>query len=148
MKERFKICCAVHLILIKDGKILLQRRSNPNKYGYGMLGMPAGHLEENENVYDAFKREMNEELGIEVTSCEIVQVMNLNGDTDVYDAYFFICDYNGKIENKEEENANALEWHDINSDIEGIMPYQKYALSKYLENNDNKFTTYGCNKNI
>ena len=113
-----------------------------------MLGMPAGHLEENENVYDAFKREMNEELGIEVTSCEIVQVMNLNGDTDVYDAYFFICDYNGKIENKEEENANALEWHDINSDIEGIMPYQKYALSKYLENNDNKFTTYGWNKNI
>ena len=49
MEERFKIACAVHFIIIKDGKILLQRRNNPNKYGYGMLGMPAGHLEANEN---------------------------------------------------------------------------------------------------
>ena len=45
MGERFKIACAVHLILIKNGKILLQRRGNPNKYGYGMLGMPAGQIQ-------------------------------------------------------------------------------------------------------
>lgn len=146
MEERFKIACAVHLILIKDDKILLQRRNNPNKHGYGMLGMPAGHLEANENVYDAFKREMKEELGIDVTSCEIVQIMNLNGDTDVYDAYFFTCDYSGIIKNNESDNVKLLEWVDINSDIEGLMPYQKYALSKYLESTDNKFTLYGWDK--
>lgn len=145
MVERFKIACAVHLILIKDGKILLQRRNNPNKYGYGMLGMPAGHLEANENVYDAFKREMKEELNIDVVNSKIVQVMNLNGDTDVYDAYFFVCEYTGEITNMEEENIKSLEWADINSDIESLMPYQKYALSKYLESNDNKFTMYGWN---
>ena len=104
--------------------------------------MPAGHLEKGENVYDALKREMNEELGIEITSCEIVQIMNLNGDTDVYDAYFFVCEYKGQIENKEEDNTKSLEWHDINSDIGNLMPYQKYALSKYLENSNNKFTIY------
>ncbi len=145
MVERFKIACAVHLILIKDGKILLQRRNNPNKYGYGMLGMPAGHLEANENVYDAFKREMKEELNIDVVNSKIVQVMNLNGDTDVYDAYFFVCEYTGEITNMEEENIKSLEWADINSDIESLMPYQKYALSKYLESSDNKFTMYGWN---
>ncbi len=145
MKERFKIACAVHLILIKDGKILLQRRNNPNKYGYGMLGMPAGHLEANENVYDAFKREMKEELNIDVVSSKVVQVMNLNGDTDVYDAYFFVCEYTGEIQNMEDDNIKSLEWFDINSDIEKLMPYQQYALSKYLESEDNKFTTYGWN---
>ena len=143
MNERFKIACSVHLILIKDGKILLQRRNNPNKYGYGMLGMPAGYLEASENVYDAFKREMKEELDIDVFNSKIVQVMNLKGDTDIYDAYFFICDYNGEIRNNEENNTKSLEWIDINSDIEGLMPYQKYALSKYMESNDNKFTIYG-----
>ena len=143
MDDKFKIYCAVHLILIKDGKILLQRRNNPNKHGYGMLGMPAGHLEANENVYDAFKREMKEELDIDVTSSEIVQVMNLNGDTGVYDAYFFTCEYTGEIKNMEEDNAKSLEWLDINSDIDKFMPYQKYALSKYLESKDNKFTTFG-----
>lgn len=145
MEERFKIACAVHLILIKDGKILLQRRNNPNKHGYGMLGMPAGHLEPNENVYDALKREMKEELNIDVVSSEIVQVMNLKGDTDVYDAYFFECEYNGEIQNMEEENAESLEWIDVNSDIDNLMSYQKYALSKYLESKDNKFTVYGWN---
>ena len=145
MEQRFKICCAVHLLLIKDGKILLQRRNNPNKHGYGMLGMPAGHLEANESVYDAFKREMKEELNIDVVSSEIVQVMNLNGDTDVYDAYFFTCEYTGEITNMEAENAKSLEWVDINSDIEKLMPYQKYALAKYLESKDNKFTVYGWN---
>ena len=143
MKEKFKIACAVHLILIKEGKILLQKRNNPNKYGYGMLGMPAGHLEANENVYAAFKREMKEELDIDVTNCEIVQVMNVNGETDVYDAYFFTCDYLGNIKNMEIDNSKSLEWIDINSDIEKLIPYQKYALSKYLESSDNKFTIYG-----
>ena len=143
MEERFKIACSVHLILIKDDKILLQMRNNPNKYGYGMLGMPAGHLEANENVYDAFKREMKEELGINVTNCKIVQVMNLKGDTDVYDAYFFTCDYLGNIKNMEKENVKSFVWIDINSNIEKLMPYQKYALSKYLESKDNKFTIYG-----
>ena len=110
MDDKFKIFCAVHLILIKDGKILLQRRNNPNKHGYGMLGMPAGHLEANENVYDA---------------------------------YFFTCEYTGEIKNMEEENAKSLEWLDVNSDIDKFMPYQKYALTKYLESKDNKFTTFG-----
>ena len=106
MTERFKICCAVCLILIKDGKILLQLRNNPNKYGYGMLGMPSGHLEPNENVYDAFKREMKEELDIDVTNSKIVQVMNVNGETDVYDVDYFVCDYTGEIKNNEYRNSH------------------------------------------
>ncbi len=141
--DRYKIYCAVHLIMIKDNKILLQRRNNPNKYGYGMLGMPAGHLEENENVYDALKREMKEELDIDITNSKIVQVMNLKGETDTYDAYFFNCDFNGEIKNMEEDNSKSLEWIDINSDLKDLIPYEKYALEKYLESEDNKFTIYG-----
>ena len=143
MSEKFKIKCAVHLIIIKDGKILLQRRNNPNKYAYRMLGMPAGHLEQGENVYQALKREMKEEIGIDVISSEIVQVMNLNSDTDVFDMYFFVCNYDGEIKNNEKDNFESLEWYDIHSDIKDLMPYQKYALSKYLESKDNKFTIFG-----
>ncbi len=142
MEERFKMCCAAHLIMIKDGKILLQKRNNPNKHAYGKLGMPAGHLEPNESIFDTFKREMKEELDIDVTKCEVVQVMNLKGDTDVYDAWFFTCEYTGEIKNMEEENSKLLEWVDISSNIENIMPYQQYALDKYLEGKE-KFTVYG-----
>ncbi len=143
MEKRFKIGCAVHLILIKDGKILLQRRNNPEKYGCGMLGMPSGHIEEHENVYETLKREMMEELGITVTSSKIVQVMNLFGELGTYDAYFFTCEYEGQIINNEEDNIKSIEWVDINSDLKDLLPYQKYALKKYLESEDNKFTLYG-----
>ena len=142
--ERFKICCAVHAIIIKDNKILLQRRSNKNKHGYGKLGLPAGHLEENENVYEAIKRELKEELNIEIINPKLVQVMNLNGDTDVYDAYFFLCnDYQGNITNNEKNNAKDLEWHDLNFPITDLMDYENYALTKYMEDENNKFTLFG-----
>ena len=142
--ERFKICCAVHLMIIKDGKILLQRRNNPNKHAYLKLGMPAGHLDPNENVIDAIKREAKEELNIELKDFELVQIMNLNGDTDVYDAYFFVCrDYNGEIINNEEDEAKSIEWVSINEPIEDLINYQKYALDKYLENPNFSFTMYG-----
>ena len=42
----------------------------------------------------------------------------------------------------EEENSKSLEWVDISSNIENIMPYQQYALDKYLEGKE-KFTVYG-----
>jgi hypothetical protein len=42
----------------------------------------------------------------------------------------------------EEENSKSLEWVDISSKIDNIMPYQQYALDKYLEGKG-KFTVYG-----
>lgn len=144
--ERFKVCVAVHLILIKDGKILLQRRNNPNKTYYNKLGMPAGHLEINENVNDAIVREMKEELNIDLKDYDLVQIMNLNGSTDVYDSYFFLCkDYEGEIMNNEPDNAKSLEWHDINKPIEDLIDYERYALEKYIENKNNILTVFGWN---
>ena len=143
MEERLKICVAVHLFIIKDGKILLQRRNNPNKHAYLKLGIPAGHLERGENVDDAIVREAKEELGIELTDYELVQIMNLNGDTDIYDAYFYVCKgYSGKIVNMEADEAKTLEWHDLSGSLEDLIPYEKYALDQYLAGG-NWFTKFG-----
>ena len=145
--ERFKILCAVHLMIIKDDKILLQRRINPNKYGYLKLGMPAAHLEANENVVEAMVREAKEELNIDLTDFEVVQIMNINGDTGVYDGYFFVCkSYQGTITNNEEDNSKALEWHSINEPIPNLMDYQQYAIDMYKKNKTLSFTMYGWNK--
>ena len=145
--ERFKIFCAVHLMIIKDNKILLQRRNNPNKYGYMKLGMPSGHLEANENVREAMVREVKEELNINLIDFELVNIMNINGEDGVYDGYFFICNnYDGTINNNELENASSLEWHSIDEPIEDLLPYQQYALEKFKENQSLIFTMYGWDK--
>ena len=61
MKANFK--SAVHLILIKEDKILIQKRKG-SKLWPGYYALPAGHVDEGENQYDAIIREAQEELGI------------------------------------------------------------------------------------
>ena len=54
MKELFK--SAVHIILTKDNKILLQKRKG-SKLWPGYYALPAGHIDSGENQYDALVRE-------------------------------------------------------------------------------------------
>ena len=63
--ERFKIITAVHLILIENERVLLQRRYNTG-YEDGKYSVVAGHVEENEDVITAMQREALEEIGIRI----------------------------------------------------------------------------------
>jgi len=55
-----------------DGKVLLIRRAAPLRTFPGIWVPPGGHVEENETLYQAALRELQEEAGIEVTQgqCE------------------------------------------------------------------------------
>ena len=63
--ERFKIITAVHLILIENERVLLLRRYNTG-YEDGNYSVPAGHVEEDEDVIKAMQREAFEEIGIKI----------------------------------------------------------------------------------
>ncbi len=59
-------CAAVcALILDSDGKLLVTKRAkNPKK---GMLDLPGGFVDPLETIEDALRREIREELGVDVT---------------------------------------------------------------------------------
>jgi 8-oxo-dGTP pyrophosphatase MutT (NUDIX family) len=61
--DRFTSIVDAHVILRRDGKILLLRRAG-NVYATGQLCLPSGHLEEGENILQAAVRETREETGI------------------------------------------------------------------------------------
>ena len=63
--ERFKLVTAVHLILIEDKKILLQRRYNTG-YEDRIYSIVAGHIDGNESVIKTMQREALEEAGIKI----------------------------------------------------------------------------------
>ncbi len=145
--ERFKICVAVHLLIIKDNKILLERSINPDKNLYGKLTIPSGHIKAGENVVEAMKRKAKEELGIDLKEFDLVQISNVNGFSDIYDCYYFLCkDYDGEITNTQPDYTSKLEWHPLDKTITNILEYQGYALEKYLENPNLSFTLYGWDK--
>ena len=57
-------CC-----IIKDGKILLQKRSDNNKWA-----IHGGCLELGENFLEALKREVKEELNVKLINPEFIQI--------------------------------------------------------------------------
>lgn len=62
--DREKFLASIYLIIKDDsGRILFQRRRG-TKLWSGFLGLPAGHVDIGENVYDAAIREAKEELDI------------------------------------------------------------------------------------
>lgn len=65
MPERCRSIVDVHVILNRDGEILLLERQNTG-YCDGMLHLPSGHLEEGEALHHGAAREAREEVGVTV----------------------------------------------------------------------------------
>lgn len=60
---------AVGILTNEKGEILIAQRP-AHKYGPGLWEFPGGKVEVNESVYDALKREFQEEVGVQVISAQ------------------------------------------------------------------------------
>lgn len=77
MEERFTQVVCADILLMNNDKILLMKRKNTgNDDGYYEL--PGGHLEANEDIFDAMIREAKEELLIDIdrNDLEIAHIMH------------------------------------------------------------------------
>ena len=145
MKAIFK--SAVHMIICKDNKILVQKRKG-SKLWPGYYALPAGHIDKGENQYDALIREAQEELGIVINLKKIINsyvvlrrnYFEINGKVlePYIDYYFEIEDYEGIPKIIEEDRCDELIWVDINNLPEPFINYE----GDFLENK--KITTYDC----
>ena len=145
MKAIFK--SAVHIILINDNKILLQKRKG-SKLWPGYYALPAGHIDEGETQYDALVREAKEELGIEINPNDIINnfvvlrrnFFEIDGKTlePYIDYYFEIKKYNGVPKIIEEDKCDELLWADVNNLPEPFINYEGVFLE------DKTITTYDC----
>jgi 8-oxo-dGTP diphosphatase len=58
----------VNAVFIREGEVLLARRS-PHRHAYsGLWSFPGGHVEPRENLTEALVREVREEIGVVPTS--------------------------------------------------------------------------------
>lgn len=77
MTERYLSIVDVHVILRREGTILLPRRAG-NVYATGMLCLPSGHLEDGESVLSAAVRETKEETGIALEPAALRLVLSIH----------------------------------------------------------------------
>jgi ADP-ribose pyrophosphatase YjhB (NUDIX family) len=141
--ERKLFPVAVHLFLLNGENILLLKRYNTG-FEDGNYSVIAGHLDGNEDVYNAIIREAKEEAGIDIvtTDIKIVQVMHRKKINEDRIDYFFCCKrWDNEIKNMEPKKCSKLKWYPINNLPENTVEYIKYSIKNYLENNS--FTLFG-----
>lgn len=122
-------------VIHKDGKFLMvRRRFEPNK---GRWALPGGLLELGEDPEEAAKREVREELGLEVEVEGLLQVANevILDDAGKVRYHFVLVDYlmrpvSEKITLNEE--SDAYDWFDPSA-LEGlnITANTRLIASKY-----------------
>ena len=147
MEERFNLRCAVHLFLVNDGKILVEKRKN-RAYCNGQYDVIAGHIHGGCDVYDEMIAIAKKEVNIDVKRADLkpIQVMHHNGDGSEYIHYFFIAsNYTGEINNNEPDICEYLAWVDFKYPVDNMMEYINIAIKNYFENPENRFTTLGFN---
>ncbi|MFQ6871806.1 NUDIX hydrolase [Romboutsia timonensis] len=141
-KIRFQMPVAVHLLLVKDNKVLLLRRFNTG-YEDGNYSVVARHVDSDEDLKTAMIREAKEEAGIEITPNNInfASVMHRKSDDERIDFFFIADSWEGEITNMEPQKCDDLSWFDINNLPSNTIPYIKRAIGNYIS--DVQFDVYG-----
>lgn len=132
MAERFKLVSAVHIFLIRDGKVLLLRRFNTG-YEDGNYSVVAGHLNGDEEVKTAAIREAHEEVGIRIAPADlrVVGVMHRKSNDERVDFFLTAASWSGEITNTEPDKCDRLAWFDVDDLPENVIPYVRRALDNY-----------------
>lgn len=129
-EKRFKVIPTSHLILEKDGKILLLRRFNTG-YEDGNYGVVAGHLDGNETVLQATAREAKEEAGIDVKpeDLEVVHVMHRKyPGGERMDFFVKANSWRGDPRIMEHDKCDDLSWFDVDKLPKNMVSYVLQAI--------------------
>lgn len=112
-----------NVLLVKDGKVLLARRSNTG-WADGKLGIPGGHLEEGETARQAAAREVKEELGLSIELDRLIFFATGTVRTTqeyIYEEFYVELKAEEVPVNKEPEKCSELVWcdpHDLPPEVQ------------------------------
>lgn len=129
MKKRFKMTPTSHLILMKDGKILLAKRCNTG-WMDGNYSVPAGHLDGNETFLQAMVREAKEEAGIDIDEkdLQVVHVMHRKTDHERIDFFIQAKKWSRIPRIMEADKCDDMQWFDLDNLPENTIPYIRQAI--------------------
>ena len=127
--ERFKCPVAVHLLLVKEGKLFMQLRKNTSFAGqYYVL---AGHIDGNETLLQTAVREAKEEAGILIQEKDLrfATFSHANTNNKEYVQVYFWCEHwEGEPQILEPDKCTAIGFFDLNQLPEKTVPQLKVAL--------------------
>ncbi|MFC1686953.1 NUDIX domain-containing protein [Patescibacteria group bacterium] len=82
----------------KEGKILLQHRTDDARLFPGLWGYFGGHIEEGESPEEAAKRETQEELGLDLQSVQFIKKFVFPEEDHILEHYIFTAPLKHTVE--------------------------------------------------
>lgn len=131
--------CIVHILLKKNDTFLFLKRSNTNYYD-GTWCLPSGKVEKHESPLQAARRELLEEVNIQVDSIKCASVLYLVvPEPDVpkelyeYLAFFFYAETDDTPINNEPDKHSEIAWFSLDNlpDSNLIMPGTQHGINCY-----------------
>lgn len=117
--------------VVEEGRtVLLLKRKNTSIFD-GYWAFPVGHCEPLENEVDTLRREMFEEVGIQVIDSEFFTRLYDN-ESEVEHAVYKVLDWRGGIKNNEPELCEEVGWYDLDNLPSPLTPSTKKVLD-YLK---------------
>lgn len=120
----------VMFLIYKDGKFLIENRTNPDKTYYGYSIIPGGKVDKDggETFEDAVSRELLEECGITNVKMILLDTfLHVTMSNQLYrTSACLITEFEGEVENKEGKSEQV--WVDIDK-AQDRLPF---ADSKYV----------------
>ena len=134
MTQRARFPVTVHLFFFREDQILLIRRFNTG-FADGQYSVPAGHLDGNETVIAAARREALEEVGVRIGAEDIhySSVMHRLEDDERVDFFVHVQKWDGEIVNAEPEKCDEIRWTNIDKLPANTIPYIRRALKNHRE---------------
>ncbi len=124
-----KLPTVAHTFIHRDNKVLLARRKNTNFHD-GKYGPVGGHLEQGESIKQAAKREIQEEIGVDVVEDDlrIIGVSHYMSKSGNEGIDFFLTTNRWKGEPYAKSECDIIEWFEVGNLPENIIPFVKRAI--------------------
>jgi len=109
MLQKFYVILAIGAFILKDKKILIVKKSPLEKIDAGLWTIPGGKIEKDEPIIDGLKREVKEEVNLDILDFQWLgeDVFESNGFW--FHAQHFLCHpKNGEV--KLEKKLTAFHW--------------------------------------
>lgn len=133
MEEQLRPKIGIGLFIMKDGKVLLQKRKNA--HGDGEYCGPGGHLEYMESIEECARRETREETGIEIKNIRFLALSNLKRYAPRhYVNIGLVADWkSGEPTIKEPEKTESWNWYELDQLPSPLFECIPYYLEAYKQ---------------
>ncbi|GHH30287.1 NUDIX hydrolase [Lentzea cavernae] len=125
-----------HVLLVRDGEVLLSRRRDPDPRFDGLWHLPSGKLDAGESVLDAAAREALEEVGVVIDREALRHVYTVHangfGVEPRLGLYFEARRWSGEPVNREPEKCSELRWFAVAALPEDMITYSAAGITGYL----------------